>query len=286
MLATLKDVLGAAREGRYAVGAFNIVCGLSLSPLIKAAEKQRSPLILNIAEVSFKDCDITRISPAIVQAAKDATVPVVINLDHGLTDEAIQIAVRHGFSSIMFDGSKLTYEENIVKTKQVVGISHPLGISVEAEIGHVGGGEAEAGEAQEVDTNAFTRIEEVEDFVARTGVDALAVAIGNVHGFYKGEPKLQFELLEQIAAVSKVPLVLHGGSGISDDDFRRAASLGICKINFYTGLSHAVHENLTAYIKELDGKYVDLTSYAWNMMNSIQAVAEDRMEVFGSAGKA
>ncbi len=213
-------------------------------------------------------------------------MPVVINLDHGLTDEAIQIAVRHGFSSIMFDGSKLTYEENIDKTKEVVGISHPLGISVEAEIGHVGGGEAEAGEAQEVDTNAFTRIGEVEDFVARTGVDALAVAIGNVHGFYKGEPKLQFELLEQIAAVSKVPLVLHGGSGISDDDFRKAASLGICKINFYTGLSHAVHENLTAYIKELDGKYVDLTSYAWNMMNSIQAVAEDRMEVFGSAGKA
>ena len=286
MLVTLKEVLGAAREGKYAVGAFNIVCGLSLSPLIKAAEKKRSPLILNVAEVSFDDCDINRISPAVVQAAKDASVPVVINLDHGLTDTAIQTAIRNGFSSIMFDGSKLSYEENIEKTKWVVETSHPLGISVEAEIGHVGGGEAEAGEAQEVDRNAFTKIEEVEDFVARTNVDALAVAIGNVHGFYKGEPDLQFELLKEIAAVSKVPLVLHGGSGISDDDFRKAASLGICKINFYTGLSHAVHENLLKYVKELDGKYVDLTSYGWNMMNSIQAAAEERMEVFGSAGKA
>ena len=286
MLSTLKEVLGAAREGKYAVGAFNIVCGLSLSPLIKAAEKKRSPLILNIAEVSFDDCDITRISPAIVQAAKDASVPVVINLDHGLTDTAVQTAIRNGFSSIMFDGSKLSYEENIKKTRWVAETCHPLGISVEAEIGHVGGGEAEAGEAQEVDRNAFTKIEEVEDFVSRTGVDALAVAIGNVHGFYKGEPDLQFDLLKEIAAISKVPLVLHGGSGISDDDFRKAASLGICKINFYTGLSRSVHENLLKYVKELDGKYVDLTSYSWNMMNSIQAAAEERMEVFGSAGKA
>ncbi len=286
MLVTLKEVLGAAREGKYAVGAFNIVNGLSLSPLIKAAESKRSPLILNVAEVSFEDCDLTRISPAIVQAAKDASVPVVINLDHGLTDQAIQLAVRNGFSSIMFDGSKLSYEDNIKKTKSVVDICHPLGISVEAEIGHVGGGEAEAGEPQEVDSSAFTNVEEVDDFVARTGVDALAVAIGNVHGFYKGEPKLQFELLEKIAAVSKVPLVLHGGSGISDDDFRKAASLGICKINFYTGLSRAVHDNLVRYMKELDGKYADMTSYSWNMMNSIQAAAEERMEVFGSAGKA
>ncbi len=286
MLSTLKEVLGAAREGKYAVGAFNIVSGLSLSPLIKAAEKKRSPLILNVAEVSFEDCNVNQVSPSVVQAAKDATVPVVINLDHGVSDNGIQTALRNGFSSIMFDGSTLTYEENIAKTKWVVDTCHPLGVSVEAEIGHVGGGEAEAGEEQEVDTSAFTKIEEVEDFVAKTDVDALAVAIGNVHGFYKGEPQLQFELLKDIAAVSKVPLVLHGGSGISDDDFRKAASLGICKINFYTGLSRAVHENLLKYVKELDGKYVDFTSYCWNMMDSVQATAEDRMEVFGSAGKA
>ncbi len=286
MLATLKDVLGAAREGKYAVGAYNIVNGLSLSPLIKAAEKKRSPLILNIAQVSFDDCDIMRLAPAIIQSAKDATVPVVVNLDHGMDMPGIQTAVRCGFSSIMFDGSTYSYEENIEKTKEVVAISHPLGISVEAEIGHVGGGEAEAGEAQEVDTNAFTKIEEVEDFVAKTNVDALAVAIGNVHGFYKGEPELQFDLLKDIAAISKVPLVLHGGSGISDADFQKAASLGICKINFYTGLSRAVYENLTKYITELDGKYVDMTSISWSIMDSIQATAENRMEVFGSAGKA
>ena len=286
MLVTLKEVLGAAREGKYAVGAYNITNGLCLSPLIKAAEAKRSPLIINIAEVSFDDCDITRIAPGIVQSAKDASVPVVINLDHGLTDAAVMTAIRTGFSSIMFDASKLNYEENISKTRQVADFAHSQNISVEGELGHVGGGEAEAGVPQDVDTSAFTEVELVEDFIKRSGVDALAVAIGNVHGFYKGEPKLQFDLLAQIAEISSVPLVLHGGSGISDDDFRKAASMGICKINFYTGLSHAVFNRMDAYMKELGGKYVDMTSLSWEMMNAIQQTVEDRMEVFGSAGQA
>lgn len=286
MLVTLKEVLGAAKEGKYAVGAYNITNGLCLSPLIKAAEAKRSPLIINIAEVSFDDCDINRIAPGIVQSAKDASVPVVINLDHGLTDDAVMTAIRNGFSSIMFDASKMSYEDNIAKTRQVADFAHSQGISVEGELGHVGGGEAEAGVPQEVDTSAFTEVGKVVEFVEKSGVDALAVAIGNVHGFYKGEPKLQFDLLEQIAAISPVPLVLHGGSGISDDDFRKAASMGICKINFYTGLSHAVFNRMDAYMKGLEGKYVDMTSFSWEMMNAIQETTEDRMEVFGSAGKA
>ncbi|WP_020611678.1 class II fructose-bisphosphate aldolase [Sediminispirochaeta bajacaliforniensis] len=283
MLVTLKDVLERAKRGNYAVGAFNITNGLCLSPLLKAAEAQRSPVIINIAEISFEDVDILRLYPAIIHSAKEATVPVVVNLDHGLTEKALMTALRCGFSSVMFDATKYSYEDNIRLTKQYADMAHSVGVSLEGELGVIGG--SEAGEGVAVAAN-YTDLRKVRPYVDATGVDALAVSIGNVHGFYKGEPNLQFDLLADIAAASAVPLVLHGGSGISDDDFRKAVSLGICKINFYTGSSVSVFHALNAYMKELNDGYADMAAISWTMMNAFQKTVEERMQVFGSAGKA
>jgi fructose-bisphosphate aldolase class II len=285
MLVTLKQVLTEAKSGQYAVGAFNITNPLCLSPLLRAAEAQRSPLIINVAEVSFKDVDIMNFYPAIVHGAKEASVPVVINLDHGTTENGIMTALRCGFSSIMFDATAHSYEENIRLTKGYASMLHHVGVSLEGELGVIGGLEGTE-DVDGSDAGLYTDVDTVRPFVEATGVDALAVSIGNVHGFYKGEPNLQFDLLKKIASVTSVPLVLHGGSGISDDDFRKAASLGICKINFYTGSSVAVFNSLDKKMKELNGNYTDMTNLAWTMMNAYQKTVEERMQVFGSAGKA
>ncbi len=285
MLVSLREVLTKAQSGKYAVGAFNITNPLCLSPIIRAAEKKNSPVIINVAEVSFNDVDIDNFYPAIIHAAKSATVPVVVNLDHGISDDGVMKAFRYGFSSIMFDATQYTYEENIRKTKEFADMIHPLGVSLEGELGVIGGLEGTE-DVDGSDTALYTSLEIVKPYVDATRVDALAISIGNVHGFYKGEPNLQFELLKDIANVTDVPLVLHGGSGISDDDFRKAIALGICKINFYTGSSVASYKALEKHMKELNGSYQDMASISWVMMNAFQGAVEQRMEVFGSAGKA
>ncbi len=285
MLQTLQQVLGEARKGKYAVGAFNVTNPLCLTPLLKAAEAQRSPLIINVAEVSFKDTDIWNFYPAIIHGAKEASVPVVVNLDHGTTENGVMTALRCGFSSVMFDATAHTYEENIRLTSQYASQLHHVGVSLEGELGVIGGLEGTE-DVDGSDAGLYTDVSTVKPFVDATGVDALAISIGNVHGFYKGEPNLQFDLLEEIAGITDVPLVLHGGSGISDDDFRKAASLGICKINFYTGSSVSVYNALSKKMKELDGAYTDMSNLAWTMMDAYQETVEERMQVFGSAGKA
>ena len=285
MLVTLKEALEKAKEGKYAVGAFNVTNPLGLYPIIKAAEKKRSPVILNIAEVSFPDTDLPRMYPAIIHAAKEATVPVVVNLDHGTSENGVITALRYGFSSIMFDATECSYEENVRLSSQYASMLHQVGVSLEGELGVIGGPEGNESEST-AKSDHYTDVNLIKPFIDATGVDALAVSIGNVHGFYKGEPDLQFDLLEEIASIASVPLVLHGGSGISDDDFRKAVSLGICKINFYTGCSVAAYNSLKKFMDELDGKYTDMVNISWNLMNAFQETVEDRMDVFGSAGKA
>ncbi len=283
MLATLEQVLQQARLEKYAVGAFNITTPLCLSPIIKAAEKQRSPVIINIAEVSFTDTDLDRLYPAIIHSAREASVPVVVNLDHGVSEDAIYKALRYGFSSIMFDASAYSYDENIKKTAQYARMCHGLGISLEGELGVIGGAEGDT--ENEAHGGQFTDPLVVKQYVQQTKVDALAVSIGNAHGFYRGEPEIQFDLLSQIAKQTEIPLVLHGGSGISDEDFRRAISLGIAKINFYTGLSVAAHQGLTEFLKETGGDYQDLSKIGWTLMDAYQEAVEERMVVFKSAGR-
>lgn len=233
-LISLADGLAHARQQGYALGAFNVLDSHFLRALFAAAKQERSPFIINIAEVHFKYVSLDSLVEAVKFEAARHDIPVVLNLNHGLHFESVVRALRLGFSSVMFDGSTLSYEENVRQTREVVKMCHAVGVSVEAELGAVGGDEGGAlyGEA---DSAKFTDPAIAREFVDSTGIDALAVAIGNAHGKYKGEPKLDFDRLSAISQQTGIPLVLHGGSGISDADFRRAISLGIHQSTFTPG---------------------------------------------------
>ena len=252
-LISLADGLDHARKHRYALGAFNVLDSHFLRALFAAARQERSPFIINIAEVHFKYVSLDSLVEAVKFEAARHDIPVVLNLDHGLHFESVVRALRLGFSSVMFDGSTLEYEENIRQTREVVKMCHAVGVSVEAELGAVGGDEGGAlyGHADE---SLFTDPQLARDFVDRTGIDALAVAIGNAHGKYKGEPKLDFPRLDAIRQQTALPLVLHGASsvpqeavaavnahggnvagasGVPEDLLRRAAASAICNIIFF-----------------------------------------------------
>lgn len=282
-LVPLHGMLQDARRGGYAVGAFNVVNLEFLEAIIETAETKRSPVILSIAEAHFPYVNLDNVCPLIVDTARRSAAPVALHLDHGVSDGAFLQAVRHGFTSVMFDGSKLSFEDNVAKTRQVIEICRPLGISVEAELGAVGGDEGDAlgGLA---DPSLFTDPPLAKTFVEQTGVDALAVAIGNVHGKYRGEPQLDFARLERINELCGVPLVLHGGSGISEADFRRAISLGIAKINFYTGMSQAALAAASAFLT--DGRRSDYPLLMQAMKRAVAETVAEQMRVFGSVGKA
>lgn len=282
-LISLKDLLKHAQEHRYAVGAFNITNLGFIDTLIDAAVQQRSPIIMQIAEVHLRYVDLEHIAPIIVNAAKNVDIPICFNLDHGKSFETVIRAIRAGFTSVMFDGSHLPLEENIAMTKEIKKIADAINVSVEGEIGYVGGeaiGEA-APIAHAASKETFTKVEEAVRFYEKTGVDALAVAIGNVHGFYKGEPNLDFERLEQIRNAVPVPLVLHGGSGISDEDFKKAINLGICKINFYTEMSAGAVSRIREYLKDKP-EVTSIPDVISKGFEEAKNIVKKRMEVFGS----
>lgn len=284
-LISLADGLAHARKHGYALGAFNVLDTHFLRALFGAAEAQRSPFIINIAEVHFKYVPLETICAAIKAEAAQHNIPVILNLDHGTSFDAVMKAIRLGFTSVMFDGSGLDYEENIRQTKEVVKMCHSLGISVEAELGAVGGDEGGALFGS-CDSSKFTDPNKATDFVTRTGIDALAVAIGNVHGKYKGDPNLDFPRLQAIQEQTGIPLVLHGGSGISDDDFRKAISLGIHKINFYTGMSQSALEVVEHAMQNRQPAYDEFAHMLMGIEAAIQKTVEHQMQIFGSAGKA
>ena len=274
------DLLAHAEEHKYAVGAFNVINLEFLNGILEAAEEERSPVILNIAEIHFPYVNIEQITPAIRHMADKACVPVVLNLDHGLSIETVVRTLRCGFSAVMFDASKKPLEQNIEETRLVVKMAHAVGVSVEAELGRVGG--AEGGEkSAKAKREFFTDPGEAERFVAETGIDALAVSVGNVHGFYSGEPELDFDLISELKRRTGIPLVLHGGSGISDDDFRRAVSLGMSKINFFTEIS----KEATDRVRELLASSPDIMipDFLREAKARIKEVVIGRMRVFGSS---
>ena len=274
------DMLKHAEEHKYAVGAFNVINLDFLNGIIEAAESLRSPVILNIAEVHFPYVNIEQIAPAIKYMAESASVPVVLNLDHGLTFEAVVRALRCGFSSIMYDASTKSLEENIEETKLVVKMAHAVGVSVESELGHVGGAEG-GSKAAKANREMFTNPDDAERFVEETGIDALAVSVGNVHGFYDGDPELDFDLIDTLRAKTKIPLVLHGGSGISDDDFRHAIKLGMRKVNFYTEMSKLATDRICECLSEPKDYFIpDLLK---EVKETVKEVVKQRIQVFGSA---
>lgn len=284
-LISLADGLAHARQHRYALGAFNVLDSHFLRALFAAAKQERSPFIINIAEVHFKYVSLDSLVEAVKFEAARHAIPVVLNLDHGLHYDAVVRALRLGFSSVMFDGSTLSYEENVRQTREVVKMCHAVGVSVEAELGAVGGDEGGAlyGHADEA---FFTDPQLAREFVDSTGIDALAVAIGNAHGKYKGEPKLDFPRLDAIRQQTGLPLVLHGGSGISDADFRRAIELGIHKINFYTGMSQAALAAVEQPMANRQPLYDEFAELLLGIEEAITDTVAEQMRIFGSAGQA
>ena len=278
MLVNLDYVLKKARQGNYAVGLFNTTDTDMLEAAISAAEELNSPIIIGTAEILLPSGELDLIAPSIIEAAKRAKVPVVVHYDHGLTFERCMQALKLGFSSIMFDGSAGDAEQNMKDTANIVKIAHAFGATVEGEIGHVG--EAAAGDNAVSDS--YTTPEEAIEFIEKTGVDALAVAIGTAHGAYKEKPCLDIERLKSIRAKVDTPLVLHGGSGLSDDDFRNTVKYGIAKVNIFTDLLlagiDAMKEGLE---KELP--YLEIRNLK---VAKIKEAVKTKIRLFGSENKA
>lgn len=256
MLVTMKELLKEAASSKKAVGGFNVGNMEMVKGAVQAAEAANTPIILQIAEKRLTASPLNLMAPMMVQAAKDSRVRIAVHLDHGFTMEVIRQALDFGFSSVMFDGSEYPLEENIERTREVKALAAGYGASLEAELGAVGGSEG-AGEK----AVSYTSPEEAALFYGATGVDALAVAIGNAHGHYRSAPDLRFDVLEEIGRRVPVPLVLHGGSGISFEEFRRTIRYGIRKINIATASFDALTEAERVYLKEHPGgDYFGLSS--------------------------
>lgn len=259
MLVPFSKILQDAYDGHYAVGAFNCLSIEHVLGAIKAAEELRSPIILQLAEVQFPCAPMEMMAPVYLEVAATATVPVAVHLDHGQSLETCVKAIQLGFNSVMFDGANLPFEENVRQTAEIVRIARAAGVDVEAELGKVGdtgfGGEG-TGEAT---PDVFTDVEESAEFIAKTGVDALAIAIGNLHGRYVATPQLNIERLREIAQRNNLPLVLHGGSGTSEEDFKSCIHNGISKINVATALQMAVTDAVRNYVTECpSANYIDM----------------------------
>lgn len=277
MLVNLNDVLLKAKKEGYAVGLFNTIDTDMLDAAITAAEEMNSPIIIGTAEVLLKYGELQLIAPSIISKAKQAKVPVVVHYDHGLTFDRCKEALSLGFSSIMFDGSSYDYETNIKMTKEMVELAHKYGASVEGEIGHVG----DATIGDNLLTDRYTTVKEAKDFLDATGVDALAIAIGTAHGAYKYKPVLNIERLKEIRDNVDVPLVLHGGSGLTDEDFKNTIANGIAKINIFTDLCVAGVKAL----KAADEKGLDYLEARNLKVEYIKEAIIEKIKLFGSQNK-
>lgn len=283
-LVNMETLLDKAKEGGYAVGAFNATDLNTARGIVEAAEELNSPIILQFAEGQSPYISMEMTANMYLDLARNANVPICIHLDHGESFETIVKAMNLGFTSVMIDASRKTIEENIRRTNKVIEIAKCLDISVEAELGIMnledGSGRINY---QEMDAS-YTDPKEAERFVKETDVDALAVAFGTVHGLYKFKPKLNFELLREIKKKTNKPLVMHGGSGLTDKEYRKAIENGVVKINYYStmayeaanGLRDYLNKNHEAYLHDVNLEIIDL----------VRKNIKEKIKVFGSANKA
>lgn len=280
MLVNMKELLADAEQGNYAVGSFSVANMEMVLGVIKAAEELNAPIILQIAEVRLKQSPLNVIGPLMVAAAKGASVPVAVHFDHGKTMEKISEALEIGFTSVMFDGSHLPLDENIEMTLKVIEKAKEYGAAVEAEIGCVGGSEDGS---EDIAINC-TKPEDALRFEKETGVDALAIAIGNAHGNYKSTPKLRFDILGEVDSITDTPLVLHGGTGITPDDFVRCSHTGIRKINIATATFDMVENTVRkCYNENSIGGYYDLQAAE---VEGAYENAKKHILIFGTDNKA
>lgn len=282
-LVPVSVLLKKAQEGKYAVGAFNCNNMEIVQAIVAAAEAERAPVIIQASQGAIKYAGIQYITGMTKIAAEQATVPVALHLDHGTSFNQVMQCIGSGFTSVMIDGSKLPLAENIALTNKVIEAARPLGISVEAELGKIGGTEDDITVSER--EALFTDPAEAEEFIKATGVDALAVAIGTAHGQYKGIPKLDFDRLKQIVSRVSTPIVLHGSSGVPDEAIREAIGIGVCKVNIDTNIREAFVLACRQALNN-DPKEIDPRKVLGPAREAATAIIREKIRVFGSNGKA
>lgn len=279
MFVTSKEIINKAKAGGYAVPAFNAENMEMAQAIVAAAEKASSPVLIQTTSPTVKYFKPTMTHAIVEELAKNASVPVALHLDHCSSFDDVMIAIRAGYTSVMFDGSKLPFEENARISKKVVEVAHPMGVTVEAELGCVGGKEDNVSSA-----DIYTDVDEAKEFASFTGVDLLAIAIGTAHGFYKGEPKLDFDRIAAIRDVVDAPLVLHGGSGVPEESVKRAISLGMAKVNFATELRAAATVAVRRVLE--DESVIDPKKYMGAAREAVEALCLEKIDMCGSREKA
>lgn len=278
-LVAMSNMLRRAKEEKYAIGQFNINNLEFTQAIIEAAAEERSPVIFGVSEGALKYMGL-EFTVAMAKAAADKyAIPVALHLDHGSSFTVVLQCIRAGFSSVMFDGSHHPLAENIALTQKVIEVAHAVGVSVEGELGTIGGTEDDLSVAEE--DAAFAKPEEAIRFWEETGVDALALAVGTAHGVYKGEPRIRFDILAEVASKLEVPIVLHGGSGVPDDSIRKAINHGVGKVNVNTEnqiASTATIRRILAAKPEL----IDPRKYLGPGRDAIKEVVKTKIRLFGS----
>ena len=293
MIVTINDILYPAKRGGYGVAAPDAYNSQSVEACFRAAVNLKAPVILSCLGTTHMEetAELTRF-----YSRKYPEAVIALHLDHGGPFDQIMGALRCGYSSVMIDRSKLPYEENVREVREVVRIAHAMGVPVEAELGHVGTGT----EYEETRDSGLTHKDEARRFVEETGVDALAVAVGTSHGVYRGTPRLEFDLLREIAALVEVPLVLHGGSGTGDDNLQKCIACGIQKVNLFTDMADPAGEAMAVYLRGEESSDADIAAavkrYEGKKKNFLmapivggevyQAKLEYYIKLFGSVGKA
>lgn len=278
-LVTMKEILSEAQKQNYAVGAFDTLDTVTTEAILTAAEEKKLPVILMVVPPCVSgENDV--FMDYVVERCKKSSVPVAIHLDHAPSFEDCMRGIHCGCTSVMFDGSSLPFEENVKITKKVIEAAHACGVTVEAEIGHVAGHEGNMLDGNVADPSCYTTVEEAVRFYEETGVDCLAVAIGTVHGVYKGTPQIDYDRLDEIKKNLPIPIVLHGGSGLTDDDYRKLVAHGINKINFFTAMTVAGANAVKKFA--VDTPKFQGTDVVQVLGEAEKQVVIHHMEVFGT----
>jgi len=282
-LVSMNEFLPRAKAEKFAVGQFNLNNLEFAQAIVEAAMEEKSPFIFGVSEGALRYMGIEFTVALAEAAAKKSGLPIALHLDHGSSFDVAMKCIRAGFTSVMFDGSHYPFEENVRLTKEIVKVAHAMGVSVEGELGTIGGVEDDVS-VDEADA-ALAKPEEAIRFYEETGVDALAIAVGTAHGMYKAEPKIRHDIIEEVSRAIPVPLVLHGGSGVPDDQIRKSIEFGIAKINVNTENQVAC----TASIREVlakDDKVIDPRKYLTPARKAMTEVVRSKIRLFGSNNKA
>lgn len=282
-LVSMNEMLAEAKKGRYAVGQFNLINLEFAQAIAQSAEEEQSPLIFGAGEMAIQYMGLETVVAIAQSLAKRSRIPIALHLDHGGSFDICMKCIRAGFSSVMFDGSRFPIEENIRLTQQIVAAAHAVGVSVEGELGQIGGTEDERHVRDE--DAAITKAADAISFWEQTRVDAMAIAVGTAHGLYRQEPHVRCDVIREVAGAIEAPVVLHGGSGVPEATIREAIAAGIGKINVNTENMAAFTGSVRQFL-DANGKELDPRKYLGPAREAIRQVVQQKIRLFGSNGKA